>query len=280
MNLLNSVILFKNPFSGLFGYLWIIISLLACPLLHGATLVRFTTNLGTLDVELFDESMPVTVANFLNYVDSGRYNWSFIHRSTTYDPNTIQVVQGGGFFFQTANSISAIAADSPIILEPSGSNLRGTLAMARTNDPNSATSQWFFNSADNTQLDSNYAVFGRVTSAQGLAVLDAFASVPVYDASEQLGAVFSELPLIQPGDILIVIYSIERLTARITSFTQGAGGFQLNWATTPLSTPVNIERCTDLAGGAWEVISTGNTTGNFTDSGTPARRAFYRVVIP
>ena len=269
--------------SHLFGYLWIIISLLACPLLHGATLVRFTTNLGTLDVELFDESMPVTVANFLNYVDSGRYNWSFIHRSTTYNPNTIQVVQGGGFFFQTANSISEIAADSPIILEPSGSNLRGTLAMARTNDPNSATSQWFFNSADNTQLDSNYAVFGRVTSAQGLAVLDAFASVPVYNASAQLGSVFSELPLIQPAlavNNFILISSIERLTARIISFTQGAGGFQLNWATTPLTTPVNIERCTDLVGGAWEVISTGNTTGNFTDSSTPARRAFYRVVIP
>ncbi|NDG72633.1 MAG: hypothetical protein EBY32_15325 [Proteobacteria bacterium] len=262
--------------SHIFGYFWIIISLLACPLLQGATLVRFTTNLGTLDVELFDESMPVTVANFLKYVDSGRYNWSFIHRSTTYDPNTIQVVQGGGFFFQTANSISAIVADPPIILEPSGSNLRGTLAMARTNDPNSATSQWFFNSADNTQLDSNYAVFGRVTSAQGLAVLDAFASVQVYDAS----ALFSELPLIQPGNILIVIFSIERLTARITSFSQGAEGFQLNWATTPFSTPVNIQRCTDLVGGAWEVISTGNTTGNFTDSSTPARRAFYRVVIP
>jgi len=269
--------LFRAPKpSHIFGYFWIIISLLACPLLQGATLVRFTTNLGTLDVELFDESMPVTVANFLNYVDSGRYNWSFIHRSTTYNPNTIQIVQGGGFFFQTANSISAIVADPPIILEPSGSNLRGTLAMARTNDPNSATSQWFFNSADNTQLDSNYAVFGRVTSAQGLAVLDAFASVQVYDAS----ALFSELPLIQPGNILIVIFSIERLTARITSFSQGAEGFQLNWATTPFSTPVNIQRCTDLVGGAWEVISTGNTTGNFTDSSTPARRAFYRVVIP
>jgi cyclophilin family peptidyl-prolyl cis-trans isomerase len=224
--------------------------------------------------------MPVTVANFLKYVDSGRYNSSFIHRSTTYNPQTIQIVQGGGFFFPTNDSISYIAADPPIILERSGSNLRGTLAMARTSDPNSATSQWFFNSADNTQLDSAYAVFGRVTSAQGLAVLDAFASVPVYNVSAQLGAVFSELPLIQPANNLIVIFSIERLTARITSFSKGTEGFQLNWATTPLSTPVNLERCTDLVGGVWEVISTGNTTGNFIDSSTPARRAFYRVVIP
>ena len=165
--------------SHLFAYLWIIISLLACPLLHGATLVRITTNLGTLDVELFDESMPVTVANFLKYVDSGRYNWSFIHRSTTYNPNTIQVVQGGGFFF-TANSIDYIAADPPIILEPSGSNLRGTLAMARTNDPNSATSQWFFNSAEQyptrSQLcrvrscDERARVggFGRICQCSGL----------------------------------------------------------------------------------------------------------------
>jgi hypothetical protein len=136
---------------------------------------------------------------------------------------------------------------------------------------------------NNTQLDPNYAVFGRVTNAQGLEVLDAFASVPVYDASTQLGAVFSELPLTEPVlavNNFILISSIERLTARITSFSQGAGGFQLNWTTTPLSTPVNIERCTDLVGGDWEVISAGNTTGNFTDSSTPARRAFYRVVIP
>ena len=269
--------------SQIFSYLWIIISLLASPLLHSATLVRFTTNLGTLDVELFDDSMPVTVANFLKYVDSGRYNWSFIHRSTTYNPNTIQIVQGGGFALATANSISSIVADPPIILEPSGSNLRGTLAMARTSDPNSATSQWFFNCSDNTQLDSNYAVFGRVTNAQGLAVLDAIASVQVYDVSTQLGAVFSELPLIQAElavNNLVLISSIERLTARITSFTQRAEGFQLNWSTTPFSTPVNIQRCTDLVGGAWEVISTGNTTGNFTDSSNPARCAFYRVVIP
>jgi hypothetical protein len=155
--------------------------------------------------------------------------------------------------------------------------------MARTSDPNSATSQWFFNSTNNTQLDSNYAVFGRVTNAQGLAVLDAIASVQVYDASTQLGAVFSELPLIQAElavNNLILISSIERLTARITSFTQRPEGFQLNWATTPLSTPDNIQRCTDLASGAWEVISTGNTIGNFTDSSNPSRRAFYRVVIP
>ena len=58
----------------LIGCLWLALCLLAGPLCHGATTVRFTTNLGTFDVELFDDTMPVTVANFLRYVDSSRYD--------------------------------------------------------------------------------------------------------------------------------------------------------------------------------------------------------------
>jgi cyclophilin family peptidyl-prolyl cis-trans isomerase len=266
----------------LVGFLWLALCLLTGPLCHGATIVRFTTNLGTFDVELFDDTMPVTVANFLRYVDSSRYDSTIIHRSTTYNPADIQIVQGGGFAL-TGSGLSYVATDAPIPLEASGRNFRGTLAMARTEDLNSATSQWFFNCTDNPGLDSNYAVFGRVLGNSGLAVLDAMASVPVYNLSAEFGGAFSELPVVQEtssGLIPIFITKVERVSVSVTSFARVEQGFRINWSTSPAATPVNIERCSDLVGAAWEVISAGETSGTFTDASPPASKAFYRAVIP
>lgn len=169
------------------------------------TIVRFTTNLGAFDVQLFDEQEPTTVANFLGYVGDGAYANSVVHRSTTYDPADIQIVQGGGFVLVTTPTTAAldpIATVAPIPLEAGLPNLRGTIAMARTNDPNSATSGWFFNVQDNPALDPNpalgrdgYAVFGEVIG-DGLTVLDAIGSLTVYNASAQLGGAFGQLPLL------------------------------------------------------------------------------------
>jgi cyclophilin family peptidyl-prolyl cis-trans isomerase len=142
------------------------------------TIVRFTTNLGTFDVQLFDEQVPTTVANFLGYVGNDSYVNSLFHRSTTYDSADIQIVQGGGF-----------------PLEAGLPNLRGTIAMARTNDPNSATSGWFFNVQDNPALDSGYAVFGEVIG-DGISVIDAIGGLTVYNAEAQLGGAFRQLPLL------------------------------------------------------------------------------------
>lgn len=260
------------------GCLCLALCLLAGPLCHGATIVSFTTNLGTFDVELFDDTMPVTVANFLRYVDSSRYDSTIIHRSTTYNPADIQIVQGGGFAL-TGSDLFYVATDAPIPLEDSGRNFRGTLAMARTDDLNSATSQWFFNCTDNPGLDSNYAVFARVVGNSGLAVLDAMARVPAYD----IGGAFTQLPVVQEtssGLIPIVVIKVERVSVSVTSFERVEQGFRINWSTTPAATPVNIERCSDLVGAAWEVISAGETDGMFTDASPPASKAFYRAVIP
>jgi peptidyl-prolyl cis-trans isomerase A (cyclophilin A) len=170
--------------------------------LTAATFVRFDTNLGTFDVELYDVPlMESTVANFINYVDAGLYVNTIIHRSTTYNPAGIQIVQGGGFVLQ-GSTLNPVATFSPISLQAIYSNVRGTIAMARTADPNSATSGWYFNVTDNTALDSNYAVFGSVintTENPGMLVIDAMAAVPSYDASPQLGGSFSELPLTAPS---------------------------------------------------------------------------------
>ena len=169
-----------------------------------ATIVRFDTNFGVFDLELYDvPEMESTVANFMAYVNAGLYDSTIIHRSTTYNPSDIQIIQGGGFVLQGSN-ISPVSTFAPIPLQALYSNTRGTIAMARTNDPDSATSGWFFNVADNTVLDGGvsvdgYAVFGSVIGAAGLSVIDAMAAVEVYDMSVDLAPVFSELPLVPTG---------------------------------------------------------------------------------
>ena len=133
-----------------------------------ATYVRFDTNFGIFDVELTDiPQMESTVANFLSYVDAGLYNSTIIHRSTTDDPFDIQIIQGGGFVLQ-GSTISPVSTFAPIPLQALYSNTRGTIAMARTSDPDSATSGWFFNVTDNAALNGGYAVFGSVIGATGL----------------------------------------------------------------------------------------------------------------
>jgi MYXO-CTERM domain-containing protein len=163
------------------------------------TLVRFDTNVASFDVELYDTAMPTTVANFLAYINAGSYTSSIIHRSTTYNPADIQIVQGGGYYL-SGNELLSIPTNAPIVLE-SGSvgNVRGTIAMARGAATNSATSQFYFNVQSNPALDGNYAVFGNVVGAAGLAALDAIGAVPVYDCTVQLGAGFGELPLLAPS---------------------------------------------------------------------------------
>ena len=163
------------------------------------SLVRFATNVGEFDVELYDAAMPITVANFLTYVNADRYDSTIIHRSTTYNPADIQIVQGGGYLL-SGGQLLPVTTDPPIVLESgSATNVRGTIAMARTSAPNSATSQFFFNVQSNPALDGNYAVFGNVVGAAGLAAIDAIGAVPVYDVSVQLGAAFTELPLLNPA---------------------------------------------------------------------------------
>jgi peptidyl-prolyl cis-trans isomerase A (cyclophilin A) len=164
-----------------------------------STFVHFDTNVASFDVELYDTAMPITVANFLSYVNAGSYTSSIIHRSTTYNPADIQIVQGGGYYI-SANQLLSIPTNAPITLE-SGSvgNIRGTIAMARGAATNSATSQFYFNVQSNPALDGNYAVFGNVVGAAGLAALDAIGAVPVYDCTAQLGAAFGEMPLSAPS---------------------------------------------------------------------------------
>lgn len=139
------------------------------------SLVRFETNLGNIEIEVFNDQTPVTATNFLDYVTSGFYDGTIFHRVI---PGF--VVQGGGFVpgmdqKRTKNPIVNEAAKGP-------ANSRGTLSMARTPHPDSATSQFFINLVDNRSLDyrgpgpgAGYCVFAKVT--EGMDVVDKMATM-------------------------------------------------------------------------------------------------------
>ena len=137
-------------------------------------MVKLQTNKGDVVLDLYAEAAPVTVRNFLGYVRDGHFDGTIFHRVI---PDFM--IQGGGF---TADMERKSTGD-PIVNEADNGlkNERGTVAMARTNDPNSATAQFFINHADNDFLDykgpSNpgYAVFGK--AVEGMDVVDAIAGV-------------------------------------------------------------------------------------------------------
>ena len=169
----------------------IFISLASVQSGQAQTQVKVSTTLGEFTLELFDNAAPVTVANFLNYVTSERFNESVVHRSV---PSF--VIQGGQYVIPAGTTqLSQIAIDGTIANEFNQSNLRGTIAMAKVaGDPDSATSQWFINVADNTSLDSQnggFTVFGRVL-ADGMQVVDAINQLP----RVALAASLNELPVV------------------------------------------------------------------------------------
>lgn len=160
------------------------------PHLASATVVEFQTVMGDFEVNLYDNATPQTVTNFLNYVNNGAYTNSVIHRSV---PGF--VVQGGGFVYDLALPLDLVPENAPVINEPVYANVRGTIAMAKLGgDPDSATSQWFFNLDDNTaNLDGQnggFTVFGEVVGT-GMDVVDAIAALPRFD----FGGATSEIPL-------------------------------------------------------------------------------------
>jgi len=163
----------------------------------------FDTNLGNFCVELFETQTPGTAANFLRYINNGAYTGGIFHRSV---PGFL--IQGGGFkLVNDGNGISIAAVETfaPIANEFKISNTRGTLAMAKVaGDPDSATSQWFVNLADNAAILDNqnggFTVFGRVIF-DGMTVIDTIENLPVTDLGGNLG----EAPTINfDGEQLLV----------------------------------------------------------------------------
>lgn len=138
--------------------------------------VTLGTSMGNIVIELNPGKAPVSVDNFLNYVESGFYVSKIFHRV-----EKDLVVQGGGY----TKDLQLASASAPIVLESKNglSNVRGTIGMARTSDLNSATSQFYFNVKDNSAAfdysatNPGYAVFGKIIT--GIEIMDAIRAVPV-----------------------------------------------------------------------------------------------------
>lgn len=167
--------------------------------------VRLTTVLGRIDLALYDKATPITVANFLKYVDNGRY---IITDPTTGQPAPLFFHRSvPGFIIQSGGYVATVSPSNPSAVKPTEveaypaiqnefgiSNTRGTVAMAKLgNDPNSATSEWFINLADNSaNLDNQnggFTVFGRVFG-NGMDVVDAIAALKTFN----FGGAFTDLP--------------------------------------------------------------------------------------
>jgi len=189
-----------------FVMLCILAAAVAAPAQSANPRVKLETSKGTIVIELDAAKAPVTVGNFLDYVKSGFYAGTVFHRVI---PKFM--VQGGGFTpdMKQKETREAIVNEAANGL----SNKRGTIAMARTNEPNSATSQFFINLVDNGFLDMSraqdgvgYCVFGKVV--EGMSVVDAIASV-------QTGIVsgFRDVPL-QPVTIKKAVLETAKAEAK------------------------------------------------------------------
>lgn len=200
--------------------------------------VRVVTNEGEIDVLLYSEATPITVNNFLSYVDDGAYSNVMFHRAV----NTgISIIQAG--FLRpdpdgSSTSYLTVPTFPQIINEPGLSNIRGTIAPAKTANPDSATSQWFFNTADNSSSLDNpnnsggFSVFGRASNPT-LPVLDQIQNRPTGTSSLSINGSETSLndwPTRQvvpdeespdPATDLILIESASRISSVTASLESG-----------------------------------------------------------
>jgi cyclophilin family peptidyl-prolyl cis-trans isomerase len=269
------------------------------------TLAQFRTVFGTMDVELLDADKPVTVGNFIRYVEAGRYRDSILHRCPV-NPVTLRsdfVIQGGGYVVTgrgTTNPVLDSVPKFPDIPNEFAvgrrfSNTYGTLAMAkRGGDTNSASSEWFFNLKDNSFLDAAdtnnlFVVFGRVL--RGTNVLEQFKSFHAYTGRETSNLVynldptnpyspFTELPLLRPSlaETSLVFVDVSLLTVQVQP--NGAGQPVISWPSA--SNALNVVEFATHAPTGWQVLSSLNGNGNLlsvTDAAPGTAPRFYRVRI-
>jgi cyclophilin family peptidyl-prolyl cis-trans isomerase len=253
---------------------------------HAGTLAQFRTPLGDIEVELFEDK-PVTTRNFIRYVQGGLYQNMFFHR---WSPSF--VIQGGGFFVTNRFAQPEIAGVQNLGTIPNEfdvgqrrSNIYGTIAMAKVGgDPDSASSQWFFNLGDNSaNLDAQnggFTVFGRVV--RGTNVLNRFLDPPQLNNLKiaSLNPPLNELPVLSTnltwGDLIYV--DITLLNVRVQ--TLEAGGREISWNSVQ-DRPNHIE-FTPTMPPEWHTLVITNGTGGpmkFIDASTKAGIRFYRVRI-
>lgn len=255
--------------------------------LWGGPLAVFHTPLGDIEIELFEDK-PVTTQNFLRYVHSGAYSNMFFHR---WVPGF--VMQGGGFLVEqrgTPNAIiNSVATFGNITNEfnvgRSAPNVYGTLAMAKlAGDPNSASSQWFFNLADNSaNLDTQnggFTVFARVL--RGTNVLERFNDVSTNHVlwTVNIGGALTQLPVLaSPAGYEDLVYcNITTLQLQVRPAANGAG-VELSWPS--VSNLTNVVEFRERLGDAWAALVRTNGTGQLMRLADqpPGATRYYRVRV-
>jgi cyclophilin family peptidyl-prolyl cis-trans isomerase len=269
-------------------------SCLAIPLgTWAGTLAQFRTVLGDIEVELFDANKPVTVTNFIGYVQSGAYRDIFIQR---WEPGF--VIQGGGFKTANRGQTNAFIDD----VEPTFgsitneysvgrrfSNVFGTIAMARQSGvTNSASSQWFFNLTNNAFLDNRdggFTVFGRVL--RGSNVLQLFNNPStntgifrVNVVPSQPGGPLSTVPVLsrEPGYEDLIYVDITLLNVQVTPRDDGLQ--EIAWRS--VSNQVNRVEFTTQFPPVWQELVQTNGTGSeirVLDPESSLNNRFYRVRV-
>jgi len=281
---------------------WIVASvfamLIGCGPVCAGTLAQLRTIFGDIEIELFDQDKPVTVSNFIRYVESGRYRDGIIHRLV---PNF--VVQGGGFSVTGRGTTNAVIVETPIfgtITNEFGvgrvfSNTYGTIAMAKLGgDTNSASSQWFINLTNNAYLDApdtnnSFTVFGRVV--RGTNVLEAFKTFKPYTGSNETNVIvdlrftlfifaLGECPMLIPQlyDTNLVYVDASLLNVHVQPASDGTHAISWN----SVSNKLNLIEFTSNFPPAWQMLITTNGTGaamSVIDSVPSAESRFYRVRV-
>ncbi|HEY1376916.1 MAG TPA: peptidylprolyl isomerase [Gemmataceae bacterium] len=165
--------------------------------------VVMETSMGPIKIELYEDKTPITVKNFLSYVDDKFYDNTIFHRVMGKENSRDDfMIQGGGFTTDKKEK----KTKAPIKNESGNglSNTRGTIAMARTDDPDSATAQFFINIADNSRLDhyrGGYAVFGKVID--GMDVVDKIKAVRTGRATLETPAGALPAPNVPTENVII-----------------------------------------------------------------------------
>jgi peptidyl-prolyl cis-trans isomerase A (cyclophilin A) len=272
--------------------------------MFGGTLAQFRTVLGDIEVELYDQDKPVTVQSFIGYARNGAYGNTFFHRCI---PNF--VVQGGGFVVADPQSTAAfslsgtllVPTTAPITNEfnvgPRLSNGYGTIAMAKTSDPNSATSQFFFNltnnaaSLDDTNNSGGFTVFGRVL--RGTNVLNffntlnktTFTGIVDYRFCDTNAAAgfFTDLPVRYSGPFCpryVDLFYVDVSLLNVRVVPVAGGTREISWVS--VSNLINHVEFTANFPPSWQTLASTNGTGGvlkIVDSEGANTRRFYRVTV-
>ncbi|MDD2237330.1 MAG: peptidylprolyl isomerase [Kiritimatiellae bacterium] len=251
--------------------------------LRAGTLAQFITPLGIILVELFDQDKPVTVNNFIRLTEAGAYQNSFIHRA---DPGF--VIQGGGFTLSSNLVVGYVPNFGTVSNEYAVgtiySNVFGTIAMAKVDgDPDSATSQWFFNLADNPYLNTangGFTVFGRIIKGEEiLRFFNNTSQYSIWTYNDGKGLVIPDIPYLSFAPHFVMT-QINILNPEIRM--PSADELCIDWITAAGMTNI-LERTPSLTEPDWQpVMSFCPDTAQVTTYTGSLKEvsAIYRVRVP